>query len=181
MMKWLKINLLMMALLAAGASRCAAQVQVSFFDFTGPLEGTFSPWSVKVWGKAPAMQKLTLRWGSLELVYLHTFKTLYHVDRVYHLYGTDVAETSEYHGSYVALFVMPVQLDAGRFRASAGAGWFFFKRFATGSGQHLNFTIQLSYMLTDRLGLMYSHISDGFGILNEFNPGVDNFSIKVTF
>ena len=126
---------------------------------------TFSPTSVPLWGTAPATGKITAEYRSFQAVYLYAFKTMYD-DR-----------GGQYSGGFFALFWNPLVIGLNSFEVRGGAGYFF-RRYATINGTHINFQFQTNYQITDRLGITYQHISNGFGLFNDINPGIDNIGIK---
>lgn len=168
----------------------ALQVNAQSFQWN-PVKGyqsiqiTASPYSIQLWGQTPGAQKLAVRWGIFEAVYIHTFKTMYAVTGHGYLFGIHrkgfrTMKINEYHGSYFALFILPIRFNWNQFHIQAGMGWFFGRGFPTKGLAQLNFTLQLSYMITDRIGIAYQHISNGFRLIHHCaNPGLDNISIKI--
>ena len=160
-----------------------------------PFEDGFSvsasPYSIPLWGQSPAAAKATARFGIFEAVFVHTFKTMYdnegHVNTTISRGGgmsaVNIKKTKRvgygtYEGSWFGLFALPLKVSTGNLHMEGGVGYFF-KRFPTKNGTHINFTLQIEYDITDTIGVRYSHISNGFGAFNSLNPGLDNLSIVI--
>lgn len=84
-----------------------------------------------------------------------------------------------YGGVYIGLFWTPINFSYKNFELNAGAG-VFNRKYPTNQGAYLNFTIELYYNITNHISIGYEHISNGFGLLHDLNPGVDNFSLKIS-
>lgn len=101
---------------------------------------------------------------------LHYF---YNWDKsLYALEGTNeiISQTSSF-----ALSVTP--LDLKYFRAGMIV---FERRFPVTVASRVHFLLEASLPI-GRFTVSYRHISNGFGLLNEINPGVDSFSVKYHF
>src|SRR5690625_1260687 len=103
---------------------------------------TISTTSVALWGQLPKAAKVTASYDMLEAVYLHAFKTM----QDYH--------GSTYTGGYFALFANPLKVTKGDVEGRAGAGYFF-QKFPTANGTHVNYQLSLSYHITDVIGVRY--------------------------
>lgn len=125
-----------------------------------------SPTSVPLWGQVPQTAKISASYMNVEAMYLYGFKTLYD------------QQAAAYGGGYFGVFWNPLSVAAGDFEVRGGAGYFF-RKFPTMNGTHINFQLKVSYKLTNAIGLQYSHISNGFGAFNSLNPGSDNIGITV--
>jgi hypothetical protein len=91
------------------------------------------------------------------------------------LYFREGTEEIIQQTSAFALSVTPVDLTYFR------AGMILFdKRFPVDISSHVHFLLELSLPIR-RFTISYRHISNGFGVFNEINPGVDSFSVKVHF
>lgn len=151
--KWLIKNLLIAILMIAPLKGYGQRLQIS-------------PTSVPLWGASPQVAKISLSYRSVELVYLYGFKTMY--DDYSAVFG----------GEYFGIFWYPLSIEQGRLKLSGEAGYFF-RKYPTINGTHLNFSVKLLFKITEYLGIQYSHISNGFGVLNPINPGVDNIGLVV--
>lgn len=113
------------------------------------------------------MSEFYLEYKFLGAHYFHNWD-----DTRYALNGTDeiVQQTSSF-----ALSVTPVDLTYFR------AGMIVFeRRFPVNIASHFQFLLELNLPIR-RFTVSYRHISNGFGVVNEINPGVDSFSVKVHF
>lgn len=90
----------------------------------------------------------------------------------YALNGSDeiVRKTSSF-----GLSVVP--LDLKYFRAGLIG---FQRRFPVTKASRVHFLLEASLPIR-RFTISYRHVSNGFGLFNEINPGVDAFSVKVHF
>lgn len=129
-------------------------------------ELSVSPTSVPLWGAAPQTAMVSASYQSVEAAYLYGFKTMYD------------HEDAAFGGGYLGLFWNPLHIRAKRLTFTGGAGYFF-RRFPTVNGTHINFTIKATYQVTETIGIRYSHISNGFGAFSSLNPGVDNIGLTI--
>lgn len=127
-----------------------------------------SPVSVPLWGRAPHTSKLAVSYHDVELVVLYAFCN-----------GITDLQGAPYEGLFYGLFWTPINIDLWRFRLEGGAGYM--TKYPTKNGTHLLFTAKVTYRINDWLGARYSHISNGFGLLNELNPGLDAISLVYRF
>src|SRR5699024_10913389 len=150
--------------------RLTRRILIGFLIFT-PLAGSgqwlqVSPTSMPLWGQSPQVAKISLGYRSVELVYLSGFKTLY--DQQYATFG----------GEYVGVFWNPFTVEKGPVKFSGGAGYFF-REYPTVNGTHIHFSLKFSFRVSERLRLQYGHISNGFGLFSNLNPGVDNIGLVI--
>lgn len=126
-----------------------------------------SPSSHKLWGETEGISEFYVEYEFLGFHYFHSWD-----DRQYTLNDSDrvVRKTSA-----VAFSVMPV--DVTYFRAGM---IFFDRRFPVDIGSQAQFLLEASVPIR-RFTLSYRHISNGFGLVNEINPGLDSFSVKYRF
>jgi len=125
-----------------------------------------SPTSMSLWGHSPRVAKISLGYRSVELVYLYGFKSMYD------------HQGAAFGGEYFGVFWNPLTVEKGPLKISGGAGYFF-RKYPTVNGTHLNFSLKLSFRLSENLRVQYGHISNGFGIFNSVNPGVDNIGLVI--
>ncbi|MDR9366315.1 MAG: hypothetical protein RI575_13335 [Balneolaceae bacterium] len=126
-----------------------------------------SPASHKFWGETVGITEFYAEYKFLGVHYFHNWdETLYFRE------GTEeiIQQTSAF-----ALSVTPVDLTY--FRAGL---MLFDKRFPVDISSHVHFLLEVSLPIR-RFTISYRHISNGFGVFNEINPGVDSFSVKVQF
>ncbi|MDZ7720667.1 MAG: hypothetical protein U5K72_17755 [Balneolaceae bacterium] len=126
-----------------------------------------SPASHKLWGETVGLTEFYVEYKFLGAHYFHNWdKTLYSLN------GSDkiINQTSS-----LALSFTPLDLDYFR------AGMMVFqRRFPVTVASRVHFLLEASIPI-HRFTISYRHISNGFGLLNEINPGVDSFSVKVHF
>lgn len=126
-----------------------------------------SPASHKLWGETLGMTEIYAEYKFLGVHYFHNWdKTLYALE------GSDkvINQTSSF-----ALSVTP--LDLTYFRAGM---ILFERRFPVTVASRVHFLLEASVPIGP-ITLSYRHISNGFGLFNEINPGVDAFSVKFHF
>jgi len=171
-------------IILALATPANAQIAKPFED---GFSVSVSPYSIPLWGQSPAAAKATARFGIFEAVFVHTFKTMYDTvieKELIAQYGESKiykeGKPGVYEGSWLGLFALPLEVSMGSLHMEGGVGYFF-KRFPTKNGTHINFTLQIEYGITDAIGVRYAHISNGFGAFNSLNPGLDNISLVVRF
>ncbi|HLR24775.1 MAG TPA: hypothetical protein VK112_02835 [Fodinibius sp.] len=71
-------------------------------------------------------------------------------------------------------------MDKDLFKVSGGAGYFF-RKYPTINGTHIKFSLKLLFRISEGISLQYGHISNGFGLFNNINPGVDNVGLVIVF
>jgi hypothetical protein len=121
---------------------------------------TYAPMSMKMWGTTPSMGSLSVEYKGFEAHYFAPFIT------------------SIYEEKYKTQSSFAVSYKYGTNWLKGGV-MYAFSDFPIESGSRLNFIIELGYNF-NRFGLYYRHISNGFGIQNRLNPGVDHFVIRVS-
>jgi hypothetical protein len=127
---------------------------------------TVSPTSVSFWGSAKSTTMIGAEYKGVEAIYLHAWRTYW--DR----------EDGVYRGGFAGVMINQ-GIEAGRVELSGGAG-LFHRRFPTEHGQRLNFRVRATYRI-GRFQVGYSHISNGFGLRNPLNPGVDHLLVSYRF
>lgn len=151
----LGVPLLLFLLLASGKESRAQQIAIS-------------PTSLKAWGSTPGVIKASVSYQTIEAVILYASRRMYD-------HSGDIMA-----GYYTGLFWNPISFQTGPVAWSGGPGYFL-RRYPTTNGTHLHFSAELSYPLTSMISLQYGHISNGFGLTNPVNPGVDNIAIVINF
>lgn len=138
------------------------------FGFKSKSEAilSISPYSFSLWGKTPATARYSIEYNIFEVVYIHSY------NRLYDPKGGRMQEDN------FALFVKPIHYSYKRLSVSGGIGYYL-KGMPTTNCNHVNFQFQLDWKLSKRFGIRYTHNSDGFGLFNWINPGLDNFSINI--
>jgi len=129
---------------------------------------TFSPTSVPLWGTALHTPMISIEYNNIKIISMYATKKYYD------------PEGSVYSGLFAAVFYMPVRIDFHQLSVDAGVGCFD-RRFPTKNGTYVNFNITAELQLSDLIFLQYSHISNGFGIQNYLNPGIDNIGLGIKF
>lgn len=133
---------------------------------------SFSPTSVPLWGQTPSITKASFEYKGFEVMGLVPYKK----------YNFVMPETGEYKGRSndfnIGVFYKPITLSRGEFSATGGVGAFF-QEFPTPQGSIVNFSLEVAYRINDVVSIEYEHISNGFGIQNEFNSGLDNIGVKI--
>lgn len=131
---------------------------------------SISPTSIVAWGAAPETARAVISYKAVSLVIISANPEQRWVDR----------EGNQYKGVHAGLFVHPVNWSAKGFYVRPGVG-LLHKPFPTRIGTRLNFSIEAGIHLTTWLSFSYSHMSNGFGIANPENPGLDNINLTIHF
>lgn len=144
-------------------------IAILAFSWTDALSQSIgiSPASHKLWGETRDISEFYLEYKFVGVHYFHNWD-----DTRYQRDGSDevIEQTSAF-----ALSVTPVDLTYFR------AGMIVFdRRFPVDIGSRAQFLLEASLPIR-RFTISYRHISNGFGMFNEINPGVDSFSVKYRF
>lgn len=126
-----------------------------------------SPVSHKLWGETEDISEFYAEYKFVGIHYFHNWD-----DTRYAMDGSDrvIMPTSAF-----AVSVLPVDLTYFR------AGMILFdRRFPVDIASRVQFILEANLPIR-RFTISYRHISNGFGMFNEINPGVDSFSVKVHF
>jgi hypothetical protein len=144
-------------------------IAILAFSWTDGLSQSIgiSPASHRFWGETVGMTEFYAEYKFLGVHYFHNRD-----ERLYALEGSNeiISQTSSF-----AFSVIP--LDVKYFRAGM---IMFERRFPVTVASRVHFLLEASLPIR-RVTISYRHISNGFGIFNEINPGVDSFSVKVHF
>ncbi len=126
-----------------------------------------SPYSFKAIGGVQATSEIFFQY---EWIGIHYF---YAWDKEKFITEEELMITQK--SSSPALSVSPFQFTY------FSAGMIYFKdKFPVTIGNRLHFMLSLSLPL-DRFTISYKHISNGFGLIYEMNPGLDTISIQIHF
>src|SRR5699024_1161182 len=120
-----------------------------------------SPTSMSLWGHSPRVAKISLGYRSVELVYLYGFKSMYDHQ------GAAVG------GEYFGVFGNPLTVEKGPLKIS-GRGGYLFRKYPTTTGMRIKFSLKRLLGISAGISLQYAHVSNGFGLFNNINPGVVN-------
>lgn len=126
-----------------------------------------SPCSLPIWGKTPSIARYSFEYNIFEVVYLHAYDILY-----------DPKGGAMNRENY-AIFIKPIHYEYKRLSIAGGIGYYL-KGMPTVNCNNINFQFQVDWNLTRNFGIRYTHNSDGFGVFNWINPGLDNISITIT-
>lgn len=134
---------------------------------------SFSPTSIDVWGTVDKTMKVSVEYKNFEATIIRPYKDFDYISYEGEYMGS-------YKGWFIGLFYNPIDFDVKSLNIKSGVG-LLHRPFPNEIGERLQFTMKLSYRLTDHIGISYSHYSNGFGLWNYFNPGLDNISIAYHF
>lgn len=126
-----------------------------------------SPVSHKLWGETVGMSEFYVEYSFFGIHYFH--------NRDENLYGLVDSDEVVRKTSSIAFSVVPI--DFTYFRSGV---IFFDRRFPVTHGSKVQILLEASLPVR-RFTLSYRHISNGFGVFNEINPGIDSFSVKYRF
>lgn len=126
-----------------------------------------SPWSFSLWGSIEGISEVSLEIDFVGFHYFHAWDK-----QVYRNILNDelVTKTSSF-----AISVVPLRLKYLRLGAI-----FFDHKFPISNASKYNLLLEIQYPF-HRFILSYKHISNGFSVFNETNPGYDTLSLKVRF
>lgn len=144
-----------------------------------------SPISMKFFGKTPNTAKLSASMYGFEVIAYYNFKPIYSVHILKtHSYPFQLGHIKSLpykQGLYMGIFFNPLRINYRRFGFIGGIGWMIGKEFPTKGTGHFRFQAKLQYMLFNRIGLQYSHVSNGFSIFYKYDYGIDNLSLILKF
>lgn len=123
-----------------------------------------SPISFKAWGTTPAMSELAVTYEDIGVHYFHAWG-----DHYYMLHETPLKTTSAWAISYT-----PVRLKD----AFKGGIIIADREFPIERGSFFNFLLDIGFDVR-YFRISYQHISNGFGLLNPINPGIDTIKMTV--
>jgi hypothetical protein len=81
-----------------------------------------------------------------------------------------------YQGAYIGAFYHPINLSKNGFQVKGGLGYFH-RKFPTDAHTHLNFQFYARIPIYKKVGLSFSHISNGDR--GQINAGMDHISLSV--
>lgn len=144
-------------------------ISVLVFSWTSARSQSIgiSPSSHKFWGETTGMTEIYAEYKFVGLHYFHNWDET--------RYALDDSDEIVRKTSSLALSVIP--LDLTYFRAGM---IFFERRFPVDIASRTQFLLEASLPIR-RFTISYRHVSNGFGLFNDINPGVDSFSVKVHF
>jgi hypothetical protein len=126
-----------------------------------------SPYSFKAIGGIHSTSEIFFLYEQFGIHYFHTWD--------HNQFQTEEDKIITQKSSSLAVSFTPVRLTY------FNAGAIYFKnRFPVTIGNRLHFMLALSLPL-DRLTISYKHISNGFGLIYELNPGIDTISLQYKF
>ncbi|MCC5942257.1 MAG: hypothetical protein JJU37_12015 [Balneolaceae bacterium] len=126
-----------------------------------------APYSFNFWGSIDQTSQFSAEYKMAGIHYFHTWD-----DEVYRTSTTGqfAKKTSSF-----ALSLLPVDFTYLRF-----GGIFFTNRFPITSGNRVHFYLELNLPIR-RVDLSYRHISNGFNLFTEDNPGFDTIALRFRF
>ena len=144
-------------------------ISILAFSWTSALSQSIgvAPASHSLWGETLGISEFYAEYKFLGVHYFHNWD-----DTKYTRDGSDeiIQQTSAF-----ALSVTPVD-----FKYFSAGMMLFNRRFPVDIASRVHFLLEASLPIR-RFTISYRHISNGFGVFNEINPGVDSFSVKVHF
>jgi hypothetical protein len=123
---------------------------------------SISPYSFNLWGKSVGMIEISAR----------DFNTGFH-----YFMPTDTSERlyKDEPSRLVPAFAVSY---AFRWKAFEFGPMLFDRPFPIVQGSRLNFFIDLGFEIGS-VRISYKHVSNGFGLMNPMNPGVDSLTIRI--
>jgi|SRR5690625_727197 len=134
------------------------------------IDISVAPTTFTFWGKTPGMSHLSIEYNRFGAHYFHPYTVYYYTGDIEH--GAPVLPRTHPN---IALSYSPIQILG---IVNAGA-YVFAKKFPiTYMGQRVNFFVDVGFNIK-RFRVSYHHISNGFGIVTDFNPGVDSIRLTI--
>ncbi len=126
-----------------------------------------APYSFSFWGSVDQTTQFSVEYEMVGIHYFHTWD-----DTVYRTIETGqiVKKTSTF-----AISFLPVDYRYFRF-----GGALFSNQFPITNGSRLHFYLELALPIW-RFEINYRHISNGFNLFTENNPGFDTIGVKYRF
>lgn len=126
-----------------------------------------SPWSFALWGSIEGISEVSVEYEFIGLHYFHSWD-----ENEYRNILNDelVTKTSSF-----AISVVPLRMKYLRL-----GGIFFDRKFPISNASKYNLLLEVQYPI-GRFAISYKHISNGFSLFNETNPGYDTLSLKFRF
>lgn len=123
---------------------------------------TIAPLSMQVWGKTPSVSMASVEWKGIGVHYIYSSK-----------------ETAIYNSEPVHMYDGPAVSYSRKIAGILQLGAIATPRpMPISSASHINAIVGLHY----RFGVAsvgYRHISNGFGLLNSTNPGMDHLFLTI--
>lgn len=147
---------------------------------------SFSPTSVPLWGQIEHTAKASVEYKGFELVAVKAMKTMYDHYGTHDMYSNISSQgelfnrPGEYSGYYFGLFYSPLAVEYGNLSANGGVG-LWNRKFPTKNGENIHFKVSVAYQVHEHFSVEYEHLSNGFGVINRLNPGIDHFSVTYHF
>lgn len=126
-----------------------------------------APTSFKAWGKTGYYSSISASYKNIGIHYFHPYKTLYWKNENYE--GNGPETTPAFAISYTPINVEDI-LRAGAI--------IFDRPFPIKIGSQINFKLSAGYSF-GIVRVSYVHISNGFGIMNDVNPGMDMMQLSL--
>lgn len=131
---------------------------------------SFSPMSFNFWGRTPGMSSVAIEYKQFGLHYYYPFTPYYYVGDIEHN-APEIPKTQ----SNIGISYAPIQV----FNTVTAGAYIFAKKFPLSHmGQRVNFFVDIGFSV-NRFRVSYHHISNGFGLVTEFNPGVDSIRLTI--
>ncbi|MEX2600876.1 MAG: hypothetical protein WD355_04465 [Balneolaceae bacterium] len=128
-----------------------------------------SPTSFKGWGQTPGMSELSVSYKNVSIHYFYVYRTYYG----YYRHRGELVYAGHSQSTF-AISYLPVSIyDIVRAGVMLSE-----KNFPLENGAKLNFWLEGGVDI-GRFRISYVHISNGFGILHELNPGMDTIRFTV--
>lgn len=133
------------------------------------------PYSVVLWGKASDYSALSLSYERVSIYYFHANN--YEPYRLKDI--NRKADGDRFSDYYISRSSFAMSYEIINIKNGVTIDMIYFKRnFPIIDTSRLQFKISLLIPISNRMSVNYVHISNGFGILNNINIGVDFFSLK---
>lgn len=121
---------------------------------------TMSPLSMKGWGTTPDMAQVAVQYEGFGVHYFHNWNE--------HIYNYEGITQPSFAVSY-----SPIRLKHFEF-----GGMFSFNKLPVTTATNLNFILS-AVLPIDNFDILYTHISNGFELLHDTNPGMDFISVRI--
>lgn len=129
-----------------------------------------SPMSIRAWGRVPDVSAMSIEYKDFGIHYFHVHESRHFGRSVRGIVTLD----GGFSQSAFAVSYKPVKIG----KVFKGGVLLSNNRFPTDKSNRVNFILDVGYPLFGAR-LSYVHVSNGFGIFNRVNPGLDRIKLTI--
>lgn len=132
-----------------------------------------SPTSLILWGQLEKTTVIDVSYKRVTLSYIQPIES----SLVYNS-NEEWESIRIYENPFIGLFYRLLDLEIASTRISLSPG-VLHRKFPTEIGTRIQFRLYVERNITKRISIYYRHQSNGFGVFNSVNPGLDNIGITI--